>query len=155
MECRRYYHFTSNEKVITMIPLFKIQTSMQFDLADILTILSLLGVLVGVYVTLRRDLVRASTIIQQHEEKLRELGLTVKEETNKRDIDNKELWTKLVSIESSQSRTNVFLEENLKSINRLLEIHDLSIKKIEDKFTVQEKNINEFYRTYELTKKEK
>lgn len=128
---------------------------MQFDLADILTILSLLGVLVGVYVTLRRDQVRVSTIIQQHEEKLRELGLTVKEETNKRDIDNKELWTKLVSIESSQSRTNVFLEENLKSINRLLEIHDLSIKKIEDKFTEQEKNINEFYRTYELTKKER
>jgi len=138
-----------------MTPLFKIQTSMQFDLADILTILSLLGVLVGVYVTLRRDQVRVSTIIQQHEEKLKELGLTVKEETNKRDIDNKELWTKLVSIESSQSRTNVFLEENLKSINRLLEIHDLSIKKIEDKFTEQEKNINEFYRTYELTKKER
>jgi|DEB0MinimDraft_6_1074348.scaffolds.fasta_scaffold149125_2 hypothetical protein len=138
-----------------MTPLFKIQTSMQFNLADILTILSLLGVLVGVYVTLRRDQVRVSTIIQQHEEKLKELGLTVKEETNKRDIDNKELWTKLVSIESSQSRTNVFLEENLKSINRLLEIHDLSIKKIEDKFTEQEKNINEFYRTYELTKKER
>ena len=155
MECRRYYHFTSYEKVVTMTPLFKIQTSMQFDLADILTIISLLGVLVGVYVTLRRDQVRASTIIQQHEEKLKELGLTVKEETNKRDIDNKELWTKLVSIESSQSRTNVFLEENLKSINRLLEIHDLSIKKIEDKFTEQEKNINEFYRTYELTKKER
>jgi len=138
-----------------MTPLFKIQTSMQFNLADILTILSLLGVLVGVYVTLRRDQVRVSTIIQQHEEKLKELGLTVKEETNKRDIDNKELWTKLVSIESSQSKTNVFLEENLKSINRLLEIHDLSIKKIEDKFTEQEKNINEFYRTYELTKKER
>ena len=127
---------------------------MHFTLTDVFQIVGYLGAFISLYIAIRKDQVKSDTIIQQHEEKIKELRATLKEETNKRNLDTKELWNKLVNIENTQSQTNVFLEENLKSINRLLEIHDASIKNIKDRLSINDKDMKEFYKTYELKRKQ-
>jgi len=138
-----------------------INTDMDLSLSDILTILGGIGALVGVYVALKKSIIESKSLINQHHNQIAEqkkeiqaLTASLQTERDTRNVDNKELWTKLVAIESSQSRTNIFLEENLKSINRLLEIHDAQIKGFQTKFETQDKNISEFFQTYDLKKKE-
>lgn len=136
--------------------------TMQFTLTDVLTILTLLGGIVAVYTTLRKNIIESKILIDQHQKQIQDqkfeidrLVTKLENEQEQRDIDNKELWTKLVGIESAQSQTNIFLEENLKSINKLLTIHDTEIIHVKNKLTEQDQNIIEFYKTYDLKKKEK
>jgi len=127
---------------------------MQFELTDIITILAFLGAVVGVYTRLRKDQVRSDTIIDQHEREIAKLVARLSEEKTMRDIANKELWQKLIKIESNQNETNVFLRENLKSINKLLAIHDDGLKNLQDKIQTRDDDMMEFYKTYKLEKKD-
>ena len=129
------------------IPL-QITLDMQFTLSEILTLLTFLGTLATVWFNLRKQIVQLQSSQREDEKKITKLEVMFEKEKDKRDVDQKELWQKLVEIESSQNKTNVFLEENLKAIKTLLDLHDKDITMVKDKMDQQEKNMLDFYKTY-------
>lgn len=129
------------------IPL-QIKLDMQFTLSEILTLLTFFGTVTTIWFNLRKQIVQLQSSQREDEKKLTKLEVMFEKEKDKRDVDQKELWQKLVEIETNQNKTNVFLEENLKAIKTLLDLHDKDITIVKDKIDQQEKNILDFYKSY-------
>lgn len=132
---------------------------MQYTLGDILMIIGYVGGLIATYVVITSRItrleVRLDTFVETSGEKINLLREEVNK--NKSDIERERRYVveKLAQIESGQTKTNIFLEENLKNLTRIITLHETEIHKMKAKLEEYDKNIIAFYRDFEMPKKEK
>ena len=133
--------------------------NMQYTLGDILMIIGYVGGLIATYVVITSRItrleVRLDTFVETSGEKINLLREEVNK--NKSDIERERRYVveKLAQIESGQTKTNIFLEENLKNLTRIITLHETEIHKMKAKLEEYDKNIIAFYRDFEMPKKEK
>ena len=122
-------------------------------------IIGYVGGLIATYVVITSRItrleVRLDTFVETSGEKINLLREEVNK--NKSDIERERRYVveKLAQIESGQTKTNIFLEENLKNLTRIITLHETEIHKMKAKLEEYDKNITAFYRDFEVPKKEK
>ena len=133
--------------------------NMQYTLGDILMIVGYVGGLIATYVVITGRItrleVKQESFSESEREKILHLRAAVEKNAVEIDREHRYVLEKLAHIESSQTKTNVFLEENLKNLTRIITLHEKEIVALKDKFEKNDENITAFYRDFELTKKDK
>ena len=131
--------------------------TMEFTLEDILMFLSLMGGLLGVWIFHTNRTTRLEARLDSFMDTTREKTSDIQASTikNRESIEQERRYVveKLAQIESGQSRTNVFLEENLKRLTAILESHEKEIIGMRERLAEYDSGMKEFYRDFELTKK--
>lgn len=130
---------------------------MQYTLGDILMIIGYVGGLIATYVVITSRITRLEVKHDSFSEVTREkiALLFTGVEKNKAEIDRERRFVleKLAQIESGQTKTNIFLEENLKNLTRIISLHEKEIGEMKAKFSEYDQNITSFYRDFDLKKR--
>lgn len=106
---------------------------MEYTLGDILMIIGYVGGLILLFIVVRERLTRLEVQQDTINEKLTALRSDVDQNRAALEKERRYLVEKLAQIETGQARTNVFLEENLKNLTRIIAMHETEIDKIKDK----------------------
>lgn len=132
---------------------------MQYTLGDVLMIIGYVGGLIATYVVITSRITRLEVRLDSFREavldKLLHQQTAIDRNKSEIDADRRYTMEKLALIESGQTKTNVFLEENLKNLTRIITLHEKQIGAINSKLNKYDQNISDFYRDYDLTKREK
>lgn len=107
--------------------------NMEYTLGDILMIIGYVGGLILLFIVVRERLTRLEVQQDTINEKLTALRSDVDQNRAALEKERRYLVEKLAQIETGQARTNVFLEENLKNLTRIIAMHETEIDKIKDK----------------------
>lgn len=124
--------------------------NMHIELVDIVGLLIALAPVIGVYVSLRRELSEVKVVLEIQNKAIEKAD--VERTTLARDInqENRETWKKLATIEAVQMETNVYLKENLKRLTEITErlTTDLSAldRELQHFKDSHNKDINEIYK---------
>lgn len=133
--------------------------TMQYTLGDVLMIIGYVGGLIATYVVITSRITRLEVRLDSFREtvldKLLHQQAAIDKNKSEIDADRRYTMEKLALIESGQTKTNVFLEENLKNLTRIITLHEKQIGAIDSKLNKYDQNISDFYRDYDLTKREK
>ena len=96
-------------------------------------ILGYLAGLATVFIVIRERITR----VEVRQDNILERLTIIKSDVdkNKTDIERERRYVleKLAQIEAGQSRTNIFLEENLKNLTRIITLHEGEIDKLRNK----------------------
>lgn len=107
--------------------------NMEYTLGDILMIIGYVGGLILLFIVVRERLTRLEVQQDTINEKLTALRSDVDQNRAALEKERRYLVEKLAQIETGQARTNVFLEENLKNLTRIIAMHETEIERIKDK----------------------
>jgi hypothetical protein len=130
---------------------------LSFTLADLIEIVTLLALIVGAYYRLSNQIKEKETnqsFIKQDLEEVKLKHYKLKEEVNdkftsffeKLLIVEKNSSAQLNDIKIDLAETNMFLKQNFQHLSTIIDIHT-------QKFDEYDKNINDFYKTYDLKTK--
>lgn len=120
--------------------------NMQYQLSDLLMIIGYIGGLIATYVIMTSRITRIEVKIETLLEKYNLVKTDV--EKNKEAIDREKRYVveKLAQIEAGQAKTNVFLEENLKNLTRIITVHETELRDLKSKLQDNDKSLTEYLR---------
>lgn len=112
---------------------------MNYELGDILMIVGYIGGLIATYVLMASRITRLEVRLDMALEKYIHLRADVEKNKEAIERDRRYVVEKLAQIEAGQAKTNVFLEENLKNLTRIITVHEVEISKLNDKISQSDK----------------
>jgi len=120
--------------------------NMQYQLSDLLMIIGYIGGLIATYVIMTSRITRIEVRIETLIEKYTLVRADV--EKNKESIDKEKRYVveKLAQIEAGQAKTNVFLEENLKNLTRIITVHETELRDLKSKLHDSDKVLTSYLR---------
>lgn len=120
--------------------------NMQYQLSDLLMIIGYIGGLIATYVIMTSRITRIEVRIETLVEKYTLIRADV--EKNKESIDKEKRYVveKLAQIEAGQAKTNVFLEENLKNLTRIITVHETELRDLKSKLHDSDKVLTSYLR---------
>lgn len=120
--------------------------NMQYQLSDLLMIIGYIGGLIATYVIMTSRITRIEVRIETLVEKYTLIKADV--EKNKESIDKEKRYVveKLAQIEAGQAKTNVFLEENLKNLTRIITVHETELRDLKSKLHDSDKVLTSYLR---------
>jgi hypothetical protein len=106
--------------------------SMVFTLQDIALILGHVVTIIGVYVALSSRVVKLESKQEVVENKVSYSEGMLAKDRDRFEVERSNIWKKLADIEAGQGRTNVFLEENLRTLTAIVSRQELRVERIEE-----------------------
>lgn len=120
--------------------------TMEYTLGDILMIVGYVGGIIATYIVISNRITRLEVKQEAFREKISELQMDIRSNKSAIDQEKRFVLEKLAILESGQSKTNVFLEENLKRLTEILAMHDTRLKDQGSKIDDHSKALNDLYR---------
>ena len=105
---------------------------MVFTIQDIGVIVAQLTVLLTLYVSITNRLIKLESKQEVLDNKLSYIEGTTNKERDKFDSEKTIIWRKLADIEAAHGRTNIFLEENLKTLTSIVTRQEIRTERMEE-----------------------
>lgn len=130
---------------------------MQYTIGDVLMIIGYVGALIATYVVITNRItkleVKHASFTESAADKLSSIRSDVRNNKSEIDQEKRFVLQKLALLESGQSKTNIFLEENLKRLTEILSKQDSRIGDMEKQLSDHNRELTQFYREFESKKK--
>lgn len=120
--------------------------NMQYQLSDLLMIIGYIGGLIATYVIMTSRITRIEVSIETLIEKYTLVRADVEKNKDAIDKEKRYVVEKLAQIEAGQAKTNVFLEENLKNLTRIITVHETELRDLKSKLHDSDKVLTSYLR---------
>jgi hypothetical protein len=108
------------------------EINMVFTIQDIILILGYLATLIATYVAISGRIVKLESKQEVLDNKISYIDGISSKDRDKFDIEKNNIWRKLADIEAGQGRTNIFLEENLKTLTKIISTQEIRMERLEE-----------------------
>jgi hemoglobin-like flavoprotein len=108
-------------------------TNMQFDLLDLITILSFLAGIVTVWVTLSNKVSKLESKMEQRGIDILRLNTKLTELITDSNREKIHQTKALMNLEIMQTRTHTLLEQNIDTLTRIANKHEIRLDKVDEK----------------------